>query len=310
MPAISVVIPAYNASRLIAHTLRSVLAQDLPDVEIIVVDDGSTDDTAVVVSQFSTVRLVTKTNGGLGSARNAGIRAAQGEFIGFVDSDDLWEPSKLRLQLELLRRTNLRWAYCDGYVFDANTGELLNQFSRAIKLREGDVLEPLLLDCFIASPTPLVHRAVFDDVGFFDETPLIHMREDWDMWLRIARGYPIALVPQPLVRYRVHSDANTSREDPLVALASQMAVVDRAIQRNPKRLEPLRRRAEANLFLGTGRSLASRGRLPEAGAVFRKAVRSRPTMLAGHVYGVACRLASPILPWAIRLRRRLRRGLL
>ena len=307
MPTVSVVIPAYNAERWIGETLESVLAQEAPDLEVLVVDDGSTDDTAAVVARFPSVRCLRKPNGGLGSARNAGIRAATGRYVAFVDSDDVWLPGKLSAQIDLLDRTGLAWAYCDAIVFDEVTGRKLHRMSERNPMPSGDVLETLFLGCFIASPTPVVRRSVFDEVGLFSEVGIVHMREDWDMWLRIAARYPVGLVPHALARYRTHPSNNTSRESPALVYDSTIAVIESACQRDPARLQPLRDRAVANLSVSVGRLCARRGDLSRARSLFRQAIRLGRRDPQPFLYWAASMVGSWPLRGAIRVRHWLRR---
>jgi len=306
MTTVSVVIPAYNAQAWISETLESVLTQDFDDFEVIVVDDGSTDDTAAVVANFGRVQYIHKPNGGAASARNVGIRAARGEYVAFVDADDLWLPDKLRLQVDLLKRTGLMWVYSDAYAFDGRTGRTLYTFSKLSRLYTDDVLRPLFLNDFIPSPTPVVGRSVFEQVGYFDESEILRKREDWDMWLRIAARYPVGLVNRPLARYQVHSASSTGGEHPLVALESQLAVIERAVAREPERLAHLKNQAIAQVCIGTGRTLARDGNLAEARMLFARAIRLVPGAAEAYLYWLSCLTGKPLLNVAIRLRHWLR----
>jgi len=304
MKTVSIVIPAYNASQWIAETLESVLAQSFSDFEVIVVDDGSTDNTANVVSRFKRVQYIHKPNGGEGSARNVGIQAAQGEYIAFVDSDDLWFPDKLRLQLEFLKQTRMGWVYCDGYVFDGSSGKDLHKFSDVTQLHSGDILRPLFFRDFIPSPTPVIHRSVLEDVGYFNESRLIQMREDWELWLRIAARHPIGFVNRPLVRYRKHAGSNTAGENPLIAFESLKAVIESAAAREPVRLGPSKNLALALLHIEIGRSLAGKGNLQDARRVFACAWHLAPFVPQAYVFWLSC-WGGALLNVVIRLRRKL-----
>lgn len=300
---VSVVIPAYNAAAWIAETLDSVLAQQCADLEVIVVDDGSTDETAAVVACYPQVRYLCKPNGGQASARNAGIRAACGEYIAFVDADDLWLPEKLRLQLALLRQSGRHWVYCDGYGFDDRTGRVRFRFDKRSRLYEGDVLERIFVSNFIESPTPVVRRTVFDEVGYFDESALLRKREDWDMWIRIAARYPVALVRLPLVRYRVHTTSGTGGEDQAFTFASQLAVIDRAAARDPQRLAHLRHQSIKELCYRVGRRLTAQGELATARKLFVLAARLVPGDARSYLYWLGCLAGGPALRTAIQVRR-------
>jgi glycosyltransferase involved in cell wall biosynthesis len=299
----SVIIPAYNVAPWIGETLESVLAQDLPSLEIIVVDDGSTDDTAGVVAKFGQyVRYVRQDNAGQGAARNRGIRLAQGDYIAFVDGDDVWLPNKLRLQWDALQ-SGFNWVYSDAEAFDDKTGQVMYAFSQLGRLYGGDVLEPLLLNNFIASPTPLVKRTVLEEVGCFN---LRNRGEDFDLWLRIAARYPIALVNRPLARYRVRGSSDHHSGSPMEVHMSFQRVIELAVGREPQRLEPLRKRALANLHVRTGRVLAWNGDCTEARQMFARAIRLAPNMAESYVYWVGCLAGRRVLNSAMRFRRWLR----
>lgn len=301
-PLVSVVITAYNASNWIGETLESVLAQDFSDFEVIVVDDGSTDDTTMVVAGFGErVYCIHKANGGQPSARNVGIQAARGEYIAFVDADDLWAKEKLRLQVKLLKGTGVAWAYCDAYTFDDKSGRRLGRFGKANRQYDGDILESLFLAQFIPSPTPIIRRAVFEHVGYFDE----HMKvaEDWNMWLKIAAHYPVGLVPMPLADYRCHSTSVIGGLDPQAILNAQLTLIEKAIAREPARLGPLKNRAIANCYMGAGQRFASKSRLKEARQMFRSAIQSSPALVAGYIYWAGCFVGGLPLRIAIKMYR-------
>ncbi len=313
-PIVTVVIPAYNAARWIGETLDSVLAQsfprDEPDLEVIVVDDGSTDETSELVRAYgSRVRYLRKENGGAAAARNAGILAARGSYIAFVDADDLWMPEKLQMQMDLFsEHPDLVWAYCDAVVFDDQSGRDLYRAGATAKLHVGDILRPLLLGCFIPSPTPIIRREVFETVGYFDESPLMRIGEDWNMWLRIAAKYPVGLVDQPLARLRVHSASTTAQMDLRYALQSKLLVVESAIARDPARLSDLRNRAVAKLYVGMGEYLVQRGDRIGAREMFGRAIRHYPYEARTIVYWATTLLPEMLLNRLIAMRRRFRRG--
>ena len=299
-PLVSVVIPAYNASKWIGETLESVLAQDFTDFEVVVVDDGSIDDTAQVVAGYGgRVCLIRKQKGGVSSARNVGIRAARGEYIAFVDADDLWAKEKLRLQVDLLKRTGLAWVYCDGVAFDDKSGRRLFRFGKANRQYDGDILKSLFLASFIPSPTPVIRRSVFGKAGLFNEkTNMRPIGEDWDMWLRIAAIYPVALIPQPLAYYRVHSASISVGADPFIKMQGCLAVVEEAVSREPARLGPLKNRALSNIYIATGRLLAVRGQTASARRMFLQAIHLTPCSILPYLYwGMA-----PVARWAKMMR--------
>ncbi len=195
---ISVVIPTFNRPAQTAKAVESVLKQTLLPDEIIVVDDGSTDDTPDALGRFgNSIRLARQENRGVSAARNAGIRAGGGEWLAFLDSDDLWLPGKLEAQAAAIEDpsnsdhkviyTNERWI---------KNGRQKNQGKRHRK-HSGRIYEKCLSLCIISPSSVMVHRSVFKTVGFFDED--LPACEDYDMWLRVCARYPVLCVPEKLI---------------------------------------------------------------------------------------------------------------
>jgi glycosyltransferase involved in cell wall biosynthesis len=307
-PTISIIIPAYNAERWISETLQSILAQSFVDYEVIVVDDGSTDNTVSVATGFGEhVKCICRPHSGKSQSRNTGIVASRGDYVAFVDADDLWLPKKLKLQMQLLNQTsNLKWVYTDGYIFQGDIKNILATFGSITKLYSGDILCPLFLHDFIPSPSPLIRREILFEVGLFDDTLARHEPEDWDMWLRIAERYPVGLVNIPLVYYRRHPNSLTMREDHLIALKGQLAIVERAITRNPERLRPYDDRAKAKCYVLAGQAFANDGNSAEARKMFNNAIRLAPKNKDAYLYWLSCLAGPAALRFCIRLRRWLR----
>lgn len=207
MPAVSIIVPAYNQSQYLGDAIRSALAQTCGDLEVIVVDDGSTDDTRGVCQSFTDprVRYVWQENRGLSGARNTGIRESRGKFLTFLDSDDQFLPEKLELLLGAFERDSSL-----GLV--AGQALLIDQLGRRI----GEVFDKPLPDdpseLLQGNPlhvgSVLLRREWQERVGFFDET--LRSYEDWDMWLRLARaGCRMGWVAQPVSFYRFHLEQMT-----------------------------------------------------------------------------------------------------
>jgi glycosyltransferase involved in cell wall biosynthesis len=298
-PSVSVVIPAYNAARWIAETLDSVLAQTFRDFEVIVVDDGSTDETPDVVGRYgSRVRYLRKEKGGTPSARNAGIRAARGSYIAFVDADDLWLPEKLQLQMELfLKQRDLAWTYCDTVLFQSETARLLYKTSQRTKMYAGDILRPLLLRDFIHSGAPVIKREVFDAVGYFDESPLLQSGEDWSMWLRIASRYPIGFIDLPLVKYRIHRTSKRHSRDVQYIFQAMCTHVNNAVARDPDRLSDLRKHALASVCMDMGVMYLTRGDRLRAREMYARAIRLYPYYVKTWACWLATLLPMPTVNW-------------
>lgn len=217
---ISVIIPCYNTERYIVAAVRSVLAQDWPDFEVIVVDDGSADRSAELVRDtFPDVTLLQQTNQGAGAARNLGIKHSQGDWIAFLDADDIWLPGKLQVQWQLLSvQPTARMAYTAWQVWPSvepsPSPEYIDQLlSQSVNTDHwtgpsGWIYPQLLLDCEVWTSTVLVQRSVFEEVGDFNTT--LRIGEDYDLWLRTSRVTAILRVPRPYALYRMHPDQVTT----------------------------------------------------------------------------------------------------
>lgn len=198
VPTVSVVIPAYNSAWCVHKAVDSVLVQDFRDFEIIVVNDGSTDDTDAVLSSYgSAISVINQPNGGMSNARNAGIHAARGEFIAFLDSDDWWLPKKLGRQVELLRaRPDLGFCSCEARVEDTE-GRLLNLW--ACPAWRGPFVAHLFgsnADVPGSCSAVVARRALVLQVGAFDET--LRGAEDPDLWIRLAAVSEYSCLTEPM----------------------------------------------------------------------------------------------------------------
>lgn len=204
-PRVSVVIPSYNYGAFVAETVESALAQTVRPHEVIVVDDGSTDDTRARLAPYADrVRYVHQANRGLSAARNHGIAEATGDWIALLDADDLWHPEKTALQLRALER------YPEARLIGAAAGprDLPERLPAESAIRPLDVLAFLLRAPFAPS-SALIRRDCFDVVGGFDEQ--LRAVEDRDMWLRIAVDHPAILVETPCWWYRLHPGQMSKR---------------------------------------------------------------------------------------------------
>lgn len=272
MPRVSVIIPVFNRADLIAETLDSVLAQTYRDFEIVVVNDGSTDNTLRVLSNYKAhnVRVISQRNQGQGIARNTGIHASKGDLIAFLDSDDLWLPKKLECQLSLFdSQPNLAWCYSDAMCFSGKTNHDLYPFSYRNKPYKGQVAIYLLLKCFIPTLTVVVLRSVFNEVGLFCNLP---KAQDWDLWLRIAARHPIRRVPEVLARYRMHEGNICGKQTINFQHQCHIEVIKRAVAFAPEIYEPLRQKALAVRSLEAGQQFLIQGLMPAARRMFMKAI--------------------------------------
>jgi glycosyltransferase involved in cell wall biosynthesis len=211
-PAVTVIVPAYNAARTIDRTLASVRAQTFEALEILVIDDGSRDDTAERAARHAgedaRIRLIRQDNGGVAAARNHGIAEATAPLIAPVDADDLWSPAKIEKQVAALKDDSIGLVYCWYDVID--DADAVTDASYRPR-EEGDVLARLCLGNFIGNgSTPLIRRDVLLAAGGYDQSLRArHAQgcEDYSLYLRLAERSRFALVPEPLVGYRVSAAA-------------------------------------------------------------------------------------------------------
>jgi GT2 family glycosyltransferase len=237
-PLVSVIVAAYNAAPYIEATCRSALAQTHRALEIIVVDDGSTDDTGAIVARLaaadSRLRVIRQPNRGVAAARNAAIAAACGAFIAPLDADDLWDPEKIARQLEAIERAgpDAVMAYCWWAWIDVH-GHVLDRSPRWRV--EGAVLERLVEVNFTGSASvPLFRRDALDAVGGYDVT--LRDRdcqgcEDWDLALRMASRGTLAVAPATLVAYRRRTDSMSAACATM--WRSRVAIMDALVARTP-----------------------------------------------------------------------------
>ena len=206
---ISVIIPSYNRSGLLPRALDSVLKQSFPANEIIVVDDGSEDDTPELISgSYPQVTLVHQVHSGVSKARNTGIHHSRCEWIAFLDSDDAWHPEKLQQQCEWITgHREYRIVHSDEIWL--RNGRRINPKRKHGK-SGGKIFRNCLPLCCISPSAVMINRSVFSDVGWFDET--LPACEDYDLWLRICARYPVGYIDQPLVyKYGGHADQLSRR---------------------------------------------------------------------------------------------------
>jgi len=193
LPRVSVIIPTYNRSRMLKEAIDSVLSQDYPHFELVVVDDGSTDATAELLQAYGQdLVVIRQPNRGVSAARNAGIAAASGRYIAFLDSDDLWLPQKLTRQVRFFNQ------YPDALVCQTEeiwmrNGRRVNPGLRHRKL-SGMLFEPSLHLCLVSPSAVMIRRSLFRAVGRFDEN--LPACEDYDLWLRVGSRHPVYLIPE------------------------------------------------------------------------------------------------------------------
>lgn len=244
-PNVSVIIPTYNRSKYIKESLDSVLAQTYKDFEIIVVDDGSKDNTRGIVESYikrfpGKIKYIYQENRGVAAARNKALENAAGRYIALLDSDDIWFPEILSCQVNKFEQDpGIALVYSSYDVFDdirVREKDLLKNYYK--NYYSGNVLRELLLWCFIWSSTVMIKREIFDDVGSFDEN--IQIGEDYDFLLRVARKYKVGCIRRVLARYRQHK-GNLMKKDRKRQIPSEIVIVENFTKKYPEALAGISR---------------------------------------------------------------------
>lgn len=245
MPAISVIIPVFNGEKTLTETIQSVLNQSFKYFELIIINSSSTDLTTDIIARFEDSRLMVFTypKAGVAVNRNRGFTHACGNFITFLDADDLWTPDKLEAQCKALEKNSqaavaYSWTNCID-----ETGKFLRKCSYVTW--SGDVYPQLLLDDFIGSGSNvMIRREAFADVGGFDES--LSNGQDTDLWLRLAAHYHFVVVPSPQILYRISSQSMSSNV--LGLEASNLQIIERSFAEAPESLQYLKPHSIANLY--------------------------------------------------------------
>lgn len=272
---VSIVIPSYNHARYLGDAIQSVLKQKYRDYEIIVVDDGSTDHTRQVVEEFGeAVRYIWQENRGLSGARNTGIRAANGEYIGLLDADDVYLDHYLSTLVPILdANPDAAAVYC-GFQFVDEKKQPLPQVGNRVVPPE-QFYAALIDGNFIIAQCMLVRRSCYEQVGPFDEK--LRACEDWDMWLRIARGHKVLGMPEILTWYRLLPGSMSS--DPQRMERNRLAVAWSHFgpeAGDPARWPLLRRRMYGKIYIESALAYLQRGDAPSARRPFKKALNYCP----------------------------------
>ena len=252
MPTISVIIPTYNASKTILETLESVQKQTMTDLEILVIDDGCTDDSVSLVKSLNDprIKILSYENGGLPTARNRGIAQAKGEFIAFLDADDLWTADKLECQLTALQQNpDAGVAYSWTAFMEANPQGDYIFYPSPSPNYSGNVYPQMLVNNFIYSGSNiLARREVIQKTGDF---ALIPSGEDWDYWIRLAANYHFAVVPKYQILYRRNTSVTSTNMSTKVNImaASLVEVIEKAYQVAPQELQKLKPKTLSGYYI-------------------------------------------------------------
>lgn len=282
--SVSVVIPAYNAEPFLRDALGSVLRQTLPPLEILVIDDGSRDDTGRVATSVEGVRCIRQTNAGVSVARNRGIQEARGDFVALLDADDVWAPEKLSVQLEALR--------ADQFAFSARTetDEHLQPLRLVRGGFRGSLLEGLLFHGnVVGTPSSVVApRQALLDAGGFD--PRLSMCADWDMWIRLATRLSGVYSDDSLVLYRVHGSSMStnlrvyeSDSRYMLAKAFELPL--------PDEIKARRTEATARMWEVLAACYWEQGAIADAFRCASRSIQTQPSRLASLAFSVPYRMA-------------------
>lgn len=304
MHPVSVVISTYNRDRYVGLAIESVLSQTFPGIELIVVDDGSTDSTQEVVSRFgSRVRYAYQDNAERAAARNHGLRLASGDYVAFLDSDDVWLPDKIEQEL---RRFELHpeagVVFSDAMFMDESGASLGHLIRRAY---EGNVLRRIVRRNFVHIGAHLIRRRLLLDVNGFNETRALSGSEDWEAWVRLAAVRPFAHLRKTTLKYRVHGGSTVSQPQ---HMERSMITARDLIFSNPdlhEQIADLRPHAYSHVHMVLANLYRDGGDLQGMRRHLKAARAERPSIvLSGRYAGTLARAAAG--PAAVRMARGLK----
>lgn len=298
-PLISVVIPTYNSSQFVAQAVRSALAQEDVNVEVIVVDDGSTDDTLQVLEKYAgDIRYIRQENQGPATARNRGIAESTGEYVAFLDADDVWLPGKCREQVQALESDrNVALVHTDVIYVDAATEAVVQRNIPHRRLLAGECYESLFERNGITASSVMVRRGLLVERSGFDSSIRHASTEDYDLWLRLARCFQFAFVDQPLVRYRLHTGNATGNF--LRMREGELYVLEKTLQADPALVNRIgHRKVKARLvelYQAIAYAYYDAGLYAQANRSFLRSMCASPSHVWSWSYWAATLLPSPLI---------------
>ncbi|MEX2231776.1 MAG: glycosyltransferase family A protein [Cyclobacteriaceae bacterium] len=278
-PSVSIIIPAYNCERFISETIDSVIHQTFKNFEVLIVDDGSTDGLRQIAGEFTLrdtrIKYRYQKNLGVSAARNFGFRQSHGNFIAFLDSDDIWLPENLELKLNRFERDNVGLVHSDASIINEHS----EKKQATLRGAEGDLLDALLLWDGTQIPGPssiLIRREVLDTVGLFDEN--LSTAADKDLFIRIAARYKIGRVDQVTWKYRIHSN-NMHKNIPVME-ADVLFLYRKARTLNLFKTKAFEKKCFSVMYLILAATWAGDGKnLKKAFLFFLQAVRNDPQVI-------------------------------
>lgn len=300
---VSVIIPTYNYGRFLGEAIQSVLDQTLTDFELIVVDDGSTDNTKEVVSSFkdSRIKYIYQENCGVSAAQNTGIRASTGEYIAILGSDDKWFPENLELQVRMLdAHPDVGLVCSDGYLFDDRTGATLGRMWHlnfpGLNLRRASqqpLRELLSRGCFIRPQFTVMRRVIFGETGYFDES--LRIGEDWELFIRITQRFTIECLDMPLGWRRKHGAALTAHR--IETYPETLRTLDKVLHNHSlsKANLALVKRALSFTHFNYGKYMVVHSRGDLGRKKLREAIKVNPWSIRPYIYLVGSLLGDRVI---------------
>ena len=293
MVKVSILIPAYNALAYLPETLESVLQQTFTDFEVLIINDGSSDGIVQWASQIadSRIKLISQVNQGVSVARNTGIEQARGEYVAFLDADDLWEPTKLEKQVRCFENEPaVGLVYTWAALIDSLGKPTGRIFASNV---EGNVWKQIVVDDMISNgSSPMIRRSCFETVGVFD--PNTSNSADRDMWTRIAARYPFKVIKEPLTLYRIHSNSMSRKRQE--AIQDLRRVIEKNFQSAPLDLLYLRNYSYGRLYLFQAWNCVDDGNCKEAMHFRRQALLHHPELHYSENY-IRLSIAIAMIRW-------------
>jgi len=284
MPFISIILPLYNGEEFIEKTLLSIGQQSFYDAELIVVNDGSSDSSCEIIHRvirtsscpiLKNLKIINKENGGVASARNLGIKESKGEWLAFIDQDDVWLPHKLEHQVDLLHESNAKWCYSSFVRFYSNGKEVLKQNGSKDRMETLRLLVSGKL--FIPPSTVLVEKSVCVKEGGFDSNFI--PSDEWDFFLTLAEKYKSAYCPEVLVKFRSHP-SSTAKKQKRKIFEAQLRVIEKHFSTVRKNgIEKEIKRRIANVLWHLGKECELEGDKKNAREFYVKAIKNNPARI-------------------------------
>ncbi|MDP8315492.1 MAG: glycosyltransferase [Candidatus Celaenobacter antarcticus] len=262
---VSVIIPAYNSAKFIREAVESVSNQTHKNLEIIIIDDGSTDDTKQIVQNYNDrIKYFYQKNEGAAAARNLGITKSTGDYIAFLDADDIWEKYKIEKQLSIITRyPEYKFVYCDVDFVNSNKKTIQN-YPRKVEILKGDILLPFINKYFLLLPTIILDSKCISKIGYFNKN--LKVGEDFDFILRLTKNYKGYGIGEKLYMRRIHKNS-LSRQDYKLDSQNDISILKNFIKENPvfyKKNEKILKKRLSELHFKFGYRLLSNSKNLEA----------------------------------------------